>query len=46
MSEAISEAVAFNDDVVDTLDMVICVAGDAPAVRNPYYYKQGNPTYI
>jgi len=41
ISDEIKKAIDFNDDVCDTLDMVICVAGDAPAVRNPYYYVQG-----
>ena len=41
ISEQIKKAIDFNDDVCDTLDMVICVAGDAPAVRNPWYYQQG-----
>ena len=41
ISNEIKKAIDFNDDVCDTLDMVICVAGDAPAVRNPFYYVQG-----
>ena len=41
ISDEIKKAIDFNDDVCDTLDMVICVAGDAPAVRNPFYYVQG-----
>ena len=41
ISAEIKNAIDFNDDVCDTLDMVICVAGDAPAVRNPFYYVQG-----
>ena len=41
ISGEIQKAIDFNDDVCDTLDMVICVAGDAPAVRNPWYYQQG-----
>merc|ERR1711892_1233046 len=36
----IQEAIAIHDDVRDTMDMVVCVMGDAPAVRNPYYYDQ------
>ena len=45
ISGEIQKAIDFNDDVCDTLDMVICVAGDAPAVRNPWYYQQGLLNY-
>ena len=38
----IKDAIDIHDDIRGTLDMVVCVVGDAPAVRNPYYYDQGN----
>lgn len=42
INSEIKEAIAIHDDVRDTMDMVVCVMGDAPAVRNPYYYDQGS----